>query len=297
MMAQATGSADESANENAKPFCLNQLRELNYDRYLACLYLPENIRGLAIALNAFDAEIQKISNAISEPMTGEIRIQWWRDTLAAGISGTPTHNPLADYLLWEMDAHKLPLLPLDAYLQARIFDLYHDPMPDLGTLEGYCGETASVVFQLLTMAASLEQNTQMADICGHAGMVAGLTVILNSLPRHTAQNRLYLPKELLEAKGLDLKQWFSGNNESTHLDVVKHTLDLAENHLGKLRSLVSEYSDEKAELSLILLPIALYSSYLKNLRKLDIKIFDPVAPMSPLKKHWIYWRSARSRTF
>lgn len=282
------------ANDNAKAFCLNQLRDLNYDRYLACLYLPEEIRGFAIALYAFDAEIVKISRATSEPMTGEIRIQWWRDTLAAGILDNPTHNPLADNLLAELAAHKLPPLPLDTYLQARIFDLYHDPMPDLGTLEGYCGETASSLFQLLTMAAKFEQDRSIADICGHAGMVSALTDMLRALSRHTAENRLYFPLEMLREQGLEPKDWFAEDRGPDHQKIIGQLLDMAETHLNKLRILVGEYGDNNAQLSLILLPVALCQPYLRSVRSLNNQIFEQIPTLSPIKKHWDLWRSARS---
>lgn len=273
-------------------FCLSQLRELNYDRYLACLYLPEKLRNLAITLYAFDAEITKISSAISEPMTGEIRIQWWRDTIHAGASNT--HNPLADELLGELAAHKMPLLPLDTYLQARIFDLYNDPMPDLGTLEGYCGETASVFIQQLTVAAKLEQDRTIADICGHAGMVLALTDILRFLPRHTAQNKLYIPREILEAADLSSQSWFASERNTNHLKVIDGVQGLARNHLAKLRSLLNQRPDETSDLSLILLPAALCEPYLKSIQNSGDQIFTSVPAISPIKKHWVLWRSART---
>lgn len=272
-------------------FCQNQLRELNYDRYLACLYLPENLRNLAITLYAFDAEINKISAAISEPMTGEIRIQWWRDTISAGVANT--HNPLADELLGELAAHKLPLLPLDTYLQARIFDLYNDPMPDLGTLEGYCGEIASVFIQLLTVATKLEQDRTMADICGHAGMVLALTDILRFLPRHTAHNKLYIPKEMLEAADLSSEDWFSEKKSKKHLEVLNGIFDLAKSHLTTLHVLKNKYAAPKTDLSLILLPTSLCKPYLQSARKLNDHIFNKIPTISPLKKHWVLWRAAR----
>lgn len=273
-------------------FCLSQLRDLNYDRYLACLYLPEKLRNLAITLYAFDAEITKISAAISEPMTGEIRIQWWCDTISAGTSNT--HNPLADELLRELTAHKLPLLPLDTYLQARIFDLYNDPMPDLGTLEGYCGETASVFVQLLSVAAELEQDRTIADICGHAGMVLALTDILRFLPQHTARNKLYIPKEMLEAANLNSNSWFANERNTNHLKIVNEVSELAQDHLAKLRNLLKQHSDRSNDMSLILLPVTLCEPYLTSVQKLGDQIFVSVPTISPFKKHWVLWRSART---
>ena len=42
-------------------------------------------------------------------------------------------------------------------LDARIFDLYDDPMPSTQRLEGYCGETASALIQLAAMVLDPQQ--------------------------------------------------------------------------------------------------------------------------------------------
>ena len=90
------------------------------------------------ALYAFNAEIASIRDRIREPLPGEIRLQWWRDAIA---KDEPQGHPLAEELLTTIRRHDLPRKAFDDYLEARIFDLYDDPMPGRAELEGYCGET------------------------------------------------------------------------------------------------------------------------------------------------------------
>ena len=85
---------------------------------------------------------------IHEPMPGEIRLQWWRDVIANRAVGEVSGHPVADALTNVIKTYGLPQLAFENYLDARIFDLYDDPMPSRTDLEGYCGETAGALIQL-----------------------------------------------------------------------------------------------------------------------------------------------------
>ena len=104
--------------------CRELLRQHDYPRYIASLYLDEELRQVAFALFAFDVEISRIASQVSEPMPGEIRIQWWRDALRS--SQQDVGHPVAEALKFIIDKYQLPLDKFDAILNAHIFDLYHD---------------------------------------------------------------------------------------------------------------------------------------------------------------------------
>ena len=58
-------------------------------------------REALFALIAFNHEIARIPEAVSEPMLGRIRLQWWREVLDATYAGEPTRRhevalPLVD---------------------------------------------------------------------------------------------------------------------------------------------------------------------------------------------------------
>ncbi|RVD51143.1 phytoene/squalene synthase family protein, partial [Mesorhizobium sp. M2D.F.Ca.ET.140.01.1.1] len=84
---------------------------------------------------------------IHEPLPGEVRLQWWRDVIAAE-GDAETGHPIADALRATVAVSHLPKAAFDNMLEARIFDLYDDPMPSRTDLEGYCGETAAALIQL-----------------------------------------------------------------------------------------------------------------------------------------------------
>ena len=57
-------------------------------RALAALYAPEDKRAGLMALAAFNAEVAGVRDRISQALPGEIRLQWWRDTIASGDDAT-----------------------------------------------------------------------------------------------------------------------------------------------------------------------------------------------------------------
>ena len=132
----------------AETQAMEAVRAADRDRYLSVLYAPEEKRASLFALYAFNAEIAAVRDRIREALPGEIRLQWWRDAIANGEAGG---HPLAEALLAAIGRHNLPTKPFDDYLEARIFDLYDDPMPGRAELEGYCGETASALIQLAAL--------------------------------------------------------------------------------------------------------------------------------------------------
>ncbi len=145
----------------------DQLRELDRDRYAASLVIPAAHRSAVQSIFAFSAEIAAVRERVSEPVPGEIRLQWWVDAIEGEGHGAIVSNPVADALFRTLERYELPSGPLLRLLAARRFDLYHDPMPDIGQFEGYAGETVSVLYQYAAMilaGGSVDRLLTLPDI-------------------------------------------------------------------------------------------------------------------------------------
>ena len=111
--------------------------------------MPQPAREAIIALYAFNADLASVRERAREPAAGEIRLQWWIDALGgdgprrgARRTRSPTRCSRRSRTIG------LPTAPLMRMIEARRFDLYHEPMPDVATFEGYAGETVSALYQL-----------------------------------------------------------------------------------------------------------------------------------------------------
>ena len=56
-------------------------------------------RRALLALYAFNVEIVRVRDQVSQPLPGEIRLQWWSDMLAGQAHGGVEGNPVAAELL------------------------------------------------------------------------------------------------------------------------------------------------------------------------------------------------------
>ena len=69
--------------EEAAQHCDALVRSADKDRWLTALFVPEERRPLIHALYAFNAELARIRDQVSQPMLGEISLQWWEDAVNA----------------------------------------------------------------------------------------------------------------------------------------------------------------------------------------------------------------------
>ncbi|WP_099867780.1 phytoene/squalene synthase family protein [Pararhizobium haloflavum] len=217
-------------------YCLTQLRDLDRDRYLACLLAPEAARGPLATLYLFNAEIARLRELVTEPIAGEMRIQWWRDVVTAHSEDGPAGNPLAEALTHVIAAHKLPVSTFAAYLDARTFDLYDDPMPDRQTFEGYAGETASALIQLSFLILAPETASRSAHAAGHAGVAQAVAGTLQMMPIHSARGQVYVPGDLLAACGLDRDLLFGDPPQEGLQRLVAALVAYGREHLDEVRN-------------------------------------------------------------
>ena len=212
------------------------LRELDRDRYYASLILPPSSRAAVQALFAANAEIAATSERVSEPMPGEIRLQWWTDFLAGAARGAAAQNPIAAALSEVMDRYGLAAGPLERLVAARRFDLYQDPMPDVPTFEGYAGETASIVYQYAATILGDGTAPDTGDAAGHLGVGLAYLGHIRAFGFNSARSRIFLPLDIFAENGVsDADILARRDSEGLRAALTRcHVLGL--DHLAKART-------------------------------------------------------------
>ena len=215
------------------------LRDKDRERYFASLVLPAAIQPAVRALYAFNADVASVRERVSEPAPGEIRLQWWTDALKGAGHGDVRQNPLADALLDAIKQFDLPTVPLLRLITARRFDLYHDPMPDVPTFEGYAGETVSVLYQLTAMMLNNGQMVETGDAAGHLGVAQALIGHLRAFGYNAAGGRLFLPLSIFTANGVGENEIFAGTLSEGLVSARRQLIDLARDHLQKASAAIA----------------------------------------------------------
>ena len=168
--------------------CQDLVAKADKDRFLACLFAPAEARPHLFALYAFNVEIARIRETVSEPQIGLVRQQWWLDTLDGIYAGRTPDHPVAQALVSAVAKGDLPKHALQNLVIAREFDLYDDPMPSLADLEGYLGETSSSLIQM----AALILGKGAPEAAGLAGVAFGLAGVLR------LKKSRYLPRDMVQ---------------------------------------------------------------------------------------------------
>lgn len=274
--------------------CLELIRAADKDRFLACLFAPDDTRPHLAALYAFNLEVARIRESVSEPMLGEIRLQWWHDTIEALAAGGSASHPVAAALGDAMRAASLPKEPLLGLIAARRFDLYDDPMPSLNDLEGYLGETSSMLIQLAcNLLAGPEDGRACAEAAGLAGVAYGLTGLLRSLPIHRARGQCYVPREMLEAEGSSVSHLIAGRHEPGVLRTIDRLAAHARRRLAEARAAAKGLP--RAVLPAFL-PVSLTDGYLKALIRPGFAPLSQVATVPQARRQlrllWSAWRGS-----
>jgi phytoene synthase len=233
------------------------VRAQDRDRFLASLFAPDDRRPHLLALYAFNAEVMRIRDQVSDPNIGLIRLQWWRDTIE---SGAGSGHPVADALSATIAEFGLPKQAFLDLLAAREFDLFQDRMPGLTELEAYLGETHSRLIQMAAMILDREQASKASEAAGLAGVAQGLALILGD-PQHRGP---FLPEGMDVAGG------------------IAH----ARKRLAEAKALLPALP--KSVLPAFL-PLSLTGAYLNRIARAP----DEMLGVSPLRRQFVMWWTAR----
>jgi len=272
-------------------YCHDLVRAGDKDRYLSALFAPDHLRPNLLALYAFNIEIARIRETVSEATLGEIRLKWWHDAIEGLYAGEPAGHPVTEGLAPVITEAGLPKQAFINMIEARQFDLYDDPMPSLGALEGYLGETSSMLIQLAAMIFSRDAAQALADVSGLAGVAMGITGLLRSLPLARARGQCFIPKDMLERHGLSPAHVLAARDPETIEKVLAELRAHAEKRLTEARAKAI-----MAETFPAYLPASLTSLYLARLAKLGARSLSEIADVAQWRRQWALYRNARAQT-
>lgn len=186
------------------------VREADFGRWAAALFAPAEARPHLLALYAYDIELGRVRDLVSEPMPGELRLQWWRDALENPERADAVSHPVARALEGAIAYGRLPREALVGLADARIDDLYDDPVPDIAALEARLGATCSVVLRLASLIAAKGRDPHGADVAGFGGVAQGIVRALRDASRMAARGQILLPVDRMAAHGVSREAVASG---------------------------------------------------------------------------------------
>jgi 15-cis-phytoene synthase len=284
MARQAVAPPAAEAAATRADYIAELVRSGDEDRYWAALLMPPPTRDHLLALYALNIELARIGEQAREPQLGEIRLQWWRDALAAGQTGSTGH-PVADAMAAARAAHDLPEAVLAAMIDARALDVHRESLASEDELRAYLSGTAGAVFRLgAWIAGARGQDALRAS--EEAAMAHGLTGLMRALPYHRARGQLLLPADFLAAFGVVPEAVLRGEESqglATALGVLR---ERARAHLAAFRRVAGSLP---AATLPAFLPLATVPAYLRHLAHASHRPLTEIVQLNPLGRYARIW--------
>ncbi|ACB94647.1 phytoene/squalene synthase family protein [Beijerinckia indica] len=281
-------------------YCEDMVRRDDPDRWLASLFIEQPFRKHAYALYAFNLEIARAREVVTEPILGEIRFQWWRDILEppegednkieSETQGHVMANPVAAAVLDTIERFALPRERFIGMIEARTFDLYDAPMRTLAELESYGLSTAGSLFYLVASVLSGPETPGLLAAAEPAGLAYGLTGLMRALPWHSARGQDYVPCEMLSRHKADLEEIIGGIASPGVFATLAEMRGLARQQISLFEQRIAAVP-LKARAAF--LPVCFTSPYLKQMDKRGYAPFRVPIMLPQWRKQWILWRASK----
>ena len=259
---------------------LNRETVMRYDpdRYLLSLFAPVRHRGALWALYAFNYEIAKTRELVSDTTMGLIRLQWWRDAIAEIYDNKPVRqHEVVEPLAEAIKKYDLPREPFDNLIYAREFDLEGVAPANVEGLLKYCEFTSAPLFDLTlrVLGQTTSNDTELVDVSIHFALIG----VMRSVPSKLSQRLVLLPVDVMGEVGLSEEKLIDFKGKDLLPKAIKQIVegvqcDFRVKHMPPFMRKVAHMT-------------ALYKA---QLRRVDYDVFDArmsVAPRCMALRLWL----------
>lgn len=278
-------------SQSATSYCLERVRRQDHARYLTTLFCNSEQRNLLAAVYAWNLEVAKTAETVSEATLGEIRLQWWSEGLSELWKGNTRAHPVLQALETGRGNLEGVSQSFERILDARSFDLDPAPPANLGELEDYAEATSAELLCIALAALGALPDEHERKVARHVGIAWALTGLIRAVPFHARQKRLYLPEDHMEVAGVERSDLFELRGSDQVSGIAMRLARRAEEHLSEARKLARNIKSHRRAPFLI---AGLNDLQLKALERAAYDPFNPrlarVEGRGAWKVSWNAWR-------
>ena len=246
---------------------LNIARTHDPDRFLLSLLCPNKHRPALWALIAFNYEVAKTAEVVTEPITGKIRLQWWRDAIEEIYAGDPPRrHEVVEPFAHTIKKYNLNKDDLLAMINVREFDLEYKSPADWESFEIYARKCNEGFNRLALQILGQEEE---GDAINSVSFYYGAMGLIRTIPHQLSRRHLILPVDMLEKENLSMQKILDFKKEQSLQPIVQSVLE----RLEGVRSVKPQSRFLKAQQSLAVF-------YHRRLFDMQGDVFDPESTLS-----------------
>ncbi len=258
----------------------NLVKKFDHDHYLTVLYAVPHKRQDLFALYAFNYEISKIRKVVSEPMLGEIRLQWWREAIDDIYKGKIRGHDIMPSLATTINNHGLSREFFMALIEGQAEELYPESPKNCEELEASLSNTTG---SLEKLALHILGQKDCDDLASCLGVAWGYVKIITSITYYIRLEKNFIPLNLLNK----YKNNTGGFLSIDELQITKEIIHyLWEKVLVKLNHINSCKGRIDANSRSVFLLSSLVRSSLKTIKKADYNPFILENNQDAMSRQW-----------
>lgn len=245
-------------------------------------YGPE-IRAHLWTLYAFNHEIAKTREVVTDTNIGLIRLQWWRDALAEFYEKNEVrkHDVMTGLAaaIWR---YNLPRDVFDHLIYAREFDL-EDRQP--GSLEGLCNYVDYTHTPLLRLSVIVAGENPDDAALQPVAMAYALAGLIRAVPYHMGQGRCFMPEDLMRRAGVNFGTLQIGQSKDALIPVIRAVREKAEDLLRQ--------AGQNPQGRLVRLHHVMAGQYLNKIKRLGDDSYNARLLAPPAFRVVALWRAGK----
>jgi len=259
---------------------------------------PIGKRNGYFAIKAFYDELAMIQDNVSSSIIGEMRMQFWKDTVKALVEGRPPHHPIALALHDVSQRTHLQPYHLRRIVDARTEELKGQSQLTLDSLTAHAEATASTHYYLLLSLLGMSSDT-LLHAASHLGIAHCISTLLRALPYHASKGRMVIPAEITAKHGVSQEDVFRKGSATKGIDdAVFDLATIANDNMITAREMFKDSTGKVLRDAMPVfgagVPIAYF---LERLEAVNFDAFHPSLQLRSWKLPWRVWRSYYNRTF
>ncbi len=270
-------------------YCQQKAAQSGSSFYYSFLFLPPPRRRAITALYAFCREVDDVVDETENADVARSKLAWWRQEVAAIFAGTPQH-PVATALVPIVAAFALPQEHFQAVIDGMAMDLDHSRYLDFADLERYCHRVAGVVG---LMSAEIFGRTDPSTLvyARDLGIAFQLTNIIRDVGEDARRGRIYLPQDELARFGVPPSSLLRGQASPAFRALMAFQVERARQWYARAFAALPA-ADRRAQRTGLIMA-AIYQTLLEEIVAGDYRVLDQRVALTPLRKLWIAWKTAR----
>ncbi len=271
-------------------YCESRAAQSGSSFYYSFRLLPPERRRAITALYAFCREVDDVVDEVHDPAVARAKLAWWRTEVGAVYDGAPQH-PVAQALVPVVRSYRLPREHFDAVIDGMAMDLAQQRYADFADLERYCHRVAGVV-GLMSAEIFGHEEASTAGFARDLGIAFQLTNIIRDVGEDARRGRIYLPQEDLARFGVSASAILRAREEPGFGALMAFEVERARAWYDRAMAQLAP-RDRKAQRASLAMA-AIYRTLLDEIARDGYHVLDRRIALTPLRKLWIAWRTARA---